>query len=235
MVKLASSTPLSTASVTGGCGCPSIVNVTVPPGVPVPVVVTNAVKVTAWPTLDAPLDEVTRVAVASSGAAFTTWLKAVDEPPLKFPVGVKTAVIVFEPSASARRRGERGLTGRVEVTVLSTVIPSSKLTEPVGVPAPVGPVTVAVRVTGWPTVAGSATRTGLVAVASSGAAFTTGQGVRHCYDGNEVPLYDCLMVFARAQCRVVRVASSSALITPVPRASTSSRRYERQHSDRACW
>ena len=79
MVKLASSKPLSTASVTGGCGCPSIVNVTVPPGVLVPVLVTNAVKVTASPTLDAPFDEVTRVAVASSGAAFTTWLKGVDE------------------------------------------------------------------------------------------------------------------------------------------------------------
>ena len=49
----ASSTPPTTESATGVCAWPSMVNVTVPVGVPWnPAAVTTAVKVTGWPTFE---------------------------------------------------------------------------------------------------------------------------------------------------------------------------------------
>ena len=87
-LSVASSTPFTTASATGVCACPSIVNVTSPPGVPDPVVVTAAVKVTAWPNVTTLAGDVTWVVVLGSGEAFTTCVKVWGGPARKSPVGV---------------------------------------------------------------------------------------------------------------------------------------------------
>ena len=100
MVTIATSTPSTIVSATGACAWPSIVNVTVPPGVPVPALATTAVKVTAWPTVEGLAEAVSRVRVASSGAALTTCVNGTDELPRKLPVGVNTAVIASEPRAN---------------------------------------------------------------------------------------------------------------------------------------
>ena len=67
VLSVASSTPLTTASATGGAARPSIVNVTVPVGVPAEPAATVAVKVTAWPAVAGSADEVSFVVVAWSG------------------------------------------------------------------------------------------------------------------------------------------------------------------------
>ncbi len=78
VLSVASSTPLTTASATGGAARPSIVNVTVPVGVPAPEpAATVAVKVTAWPAVAGSADEVSFVVVAWSGGALTVWSRVV--------------------------------------------------------------------------------------------------------------------------------------------------------------
>ena len=58
VLSVASSTPLTTASATGGAARPSIVNVTVPVGDPAPEPAeTIAVKVTPWRTIAGSVDE----------------------------------------------------------------------------------------------------------------------------------------------------------------------------------
>ena len=69
MLKVASSTPPTTARSTGVCAWPSIENVTVPVGVPVPEPgATIAVNVTFWPIF-AGFDEDERLVVVAVAAA----------------------------------------------------------------------------------------------------------------------------------------------------------------------
>jgi len=79
--------------VTGLCGVPSMVNVTVPAGVPAPgaTAVTVAVKVTDWPNTEGAADEFTVVVVS---ALLTVWVKFGDVLVLKLASPPYTAVIV---------------------------------------------------------------------------------------------------------------------------------------------
>jgi hypothetical protein len=123
--------------------------VTVPVGVPAPgaFTVTVAVSVTACPNTEGFAEEATVVAV---DALFTVSLDAADVLVLKLLSPPYTAVIEWVPTAS---RAVVNVAWRAAFTVPvpRVVVPSKKVTVPVGVPAPGAlAVTVAVNVTARP-------------------------------------------------------------------------------------
>jgi hypothetical protein len=141
------------SSVTGGCGAPSRVNVTVPVGTPLPggTGVTVAVNVTAWPNTEGVADAVTAVVVP---APFTVCDTVDDVLGPKCPSPGYSAVSVRVPTARAdvvNVATPRAL----RVAVPSSVVPSLNVTVPVGVAGSgVAGDTVAVSVTVSPTVEG---------------------------------------------------------------------------------
>ena len=138
-------------------------NVTVPVGAPVKFRVMVAVKVTACPLLEGFGEEASAVVV---DAFFTVCAKALDVLAAKFADPLYTAFIEWAPAASAE-------VVSVAVPPLSATVPngeapSSKVTIPVGVPAP--DVTLEVIVTDCPKVDGFLDEATEVAV---GAGLTT--------------------------------------------------------------
>src|SRR5262245_532988 len=149
-------------------------NVTVPVGVPAPgaTTATLAVKVTDWPVAAGLTDDSRATAV---DARLTVWARAAEVLFAKSPVPAKEAVSAWLPTPSDTGR----LAWPVASTcaVPSTVLPSRKVTVPVGVPA--AEATEALSVTGWPKTATSADEPMVVVVAwVVGDAFTC--SVRGC-------------------------------------------------------
>ena len=150
VLKLASFTPLSSTSAEGGSAWPSMVNVTVPVGVPDPLIgATAAVNVMLRPTIDGLLDEVTSVDVGWSDAALTTCVTGAELLERKFPVGIYIASMACVPVLSDDVVNV-AWPAALRATDRRTVDPCSKFTVPAGVPPPPVHVTVAVNVTGWP-------------------------------------------------------------------------------------
>jgi hypothetical protein len=118
-------------------------NVTVPVGVPL-AELTVAVNVTAWPDVEGLGEEVSVVVLA---IFFTTWLKFGEVLVAKVASPLYTALIKYEPAASAEvvKVAVPPLIGAVP----STVVDLRNVIVPVGVP--LEDVTVAVKVTDWPT------------------------------------------------------------------------------------
>src|SRR5262249_13387597 len=152
-------------SATGACAVPSMVKVTVPPGVPAPgaTALTVAVKVTAWPKTDGLVEEVRAVVVL---ALFTTWVRAPDVLGLKLPSLLYAGGTVCLPRAGegvlllapppARAPGPPKLAPSIW-----------NCTVPVGVPAPgATAATVAVNVTACPNTDGLADELTAVAVSA---------------------------------------------------------------------
>jgi hypothetical protein len=131
---------------------PSILNCTVPPGVPDPgaVALTVAVNVTDWPTTDGLADELTLVLVS---ALSTACVIAPDVLVLKLPSPPYTAVIEWLPTASEEIFNVA--TPPLNVPVPIVVTPSLNVTVPLGVPDPGAlALTVAVKVTFCPNTEG---------------------------------------------------------------------------------
>jgi hypothetical protein len=130
---------------------PSVVlpslNVTVPVGLPAPgaETATVAVKVTLCPTTDGLSDEVTVVVVL---ALFTTWVNTALVLPLKLESPLYFAVIEWDPTDSVLVM--KVVEPDARVPVPRVVVPSRKVTVPVGVPVPEVGATVAVNVTDCP-------------------------------------------------------------------------------------
>src|SRR5262249_46941770 len=119
--------------------------VTVPVGAPAPgaTAARVAVKVTAWPGVAGLTDGARATAVA---ARLTVTTAAAEVLSAKLPVPAKEAVSGWLPTPSAMVKSSwpAALIGAVP----STVVPSRKVTVPVGTPT--AEVTMAVNVTGWP-------------------------------------------------------------------------------------
>src|ERR1700683_1825264 len=163
MLKLATPEPFSVA-------VPSTVvpssKVTVPVGVPEPgaLAVTVVVNVTDWPKSDGFVDELTLVLVPSSPSV---WLTADDVLPVKSLSPPYTTVIECVPTEREEML-KLATPEPFSVAVPSTVVPSSKVTVPVGVPEPGAlAVTVVVNVTDWPKSDGFVDELTLVLVPSS--------------------------------------------------------------------
>ena len=137
-------------------------NVTVPVGVPAPgaTAATVAVKVTAWPVAAGLTDEPRATVV---DARLTVSVTTAEVLSAKLPVPAKEAVSAWlpTPSDTARVAWPAALTGAVP----STVVPSRKVTVPVGTPA--AEFTVAVSVTGWPKTAVAVDVLSVVVVAAA--------------------------------------------------------------------
>src|SRR5580658_2184914 len=151
-------------------------NVIVPVGVPEPgaLAVTVVVNVTDWPKSDGLAEVVTVVLVPSS---LTVWLTADDVLPVKSLSPPYTTVIECVPTDSDEVL--RVPTPEpFNVAVPRTVVPSSKVTVPVGVPDPGAlAVTVVVNVTDWPKSEGLADELTLVLVPSSPTVWLTADDV----------------------------------------------------------
>src|SRR5438067_4488317 len=128
-------------------------NVTVPVGVTSGTgEETVAVKVIAWPNTAGLADAATAVAVPTS-PGLTTSDRAADVAARKLPSPPYATVIGWLPTA--RPDVVNDAVPPLSVPVPIVVAPSEKVTAPVGVPAPGAPaVTVAVKVTACPAVAG---------------------------------------------------------------------------------
>jgi len=147
---------------------PSILNCTVPPGVPDPgaLALTVAAKVTLWPNTEGLADEVTLVLVS---ALFTSCVIAPDVLVLKLPSPPYTAVIEWLPTASEEMFNVA--TPPLNVPVPIVVTPSLNVTVPLGVPDPGAlALTVAVKITFCPNTEGVSDVATLVLVS---ALFTT--------------------------------------------------------------
>jgi hypothetical protein len=110
--------------------------------------VTVAVKVTGSPWADGLLFE-TRVVVVD--ALLTVWVIGLDVLLWKLASPPYVAVRVWVPTLNPEMVSDP--LPLVIVDVPSKIVPSKNETVPVGVP-PLGPVTVAVSVTGWPNIEG---------------------------------------------------------------------------------
>ena len=132
---------------------PSIVNVTLPDGLPaVPLGETMAVKVTGWPTVDGLSDDVNVVVVVVPADRRDDRLRG-QRPLLATHVCIAAVRRRDRVRAGRERRGgELGLVAaaaRPEGVTGDCAWPSMvKVTVPVGVPGVRGAVTVAVKVTG---------------------------------------------------------------------------------------
>ena len=121
---------------------------TVPLGMPPPVALTCAVKVTACPKTDGLGAELTAVVVAVSTDCGTA-----ESSPLlvwKFVLPLYVPVMVLLPNASEDVVNVATPPDSVTPPGLRSVAPSVKSTVPVGTPGLPGALTVAVIVTGWP-------------------------------------------------------------------------------------
>jgi len=145
---------------------PSILNCTVPPGVPDPgaLALTVAVNVTACPNTDGLADELTAVVVPSW---FTVCVKSGDVLPLKLPSPLYTVVMMCGPIASDAIAPLVALPP-LKLTGLPKSVPSIlNCTVPLGVPAPgTLALTVAVNVTLCPNTDGLADEVTLVLVSA---------------------------------------------------------------------
>jgi hypothetical protein len=125
-------------------------NVTVPVGVPLPDGVTVAVNVTTCPTIDGFKDEASIVVVAVFATTFC--VIAGDVLPFELVSPPYSAVTVWRPMPRVER-------GKVADPFTNDAVPSTvfapclKVTVPVALP-PYCPVTVATKLTVWPTVEG---------------------------------------------------------------------------------
>ena len=123
---------------------------------------TVALNLTLVPKVDGLRLEV-RVVVVPAG--LTVWASEVEVLPLKVASPPYTAVIECAPPA--RLAVERVATpAALSADEPRVVVPSLKLTPPVGVPVPEEDVTVAVNVTDWPYVEGFKDETSVVALAA---------------------------------------------------------------------
>jgi hypothetical protein len=135
-------------------------NVTDPVGVPVVDDFTVAVKVTGFPCFEGLSEELTVLDVA---AFVTVSVSTAEVLPVKFASPPYTAVIECDPTASVDVVNVA--LPPLSVPVPSTLVPSLKVTIPVGVPEVAG-LTVAVKVTAWPNTDGFAEETTDVEVAA---------------------------------------------------------------------
>lgn len=142
VAKLAWPEPLSDAE-------PSVVlpslKVTVPVGV-LPLPNTVAVKVTGWPNADGFRDDI-RAVFDGVEAWLTTWVSTAELLPLKLLSPPYTAVMEWLPTVSPEVV-RPACPEPFRATIPKSMLPSKKVTVPVGVP-PL-PVTVAVKVTACP-------------------------------------------------------------------------------------
>jgi len=123
--------------------------ITFPVGVPAPgaVALTTAVNVIAWPDVDGLSDELSVVVVA---AWLTVWASAVELAKAKAASPPYLAVMVWDPTLSPVLVNVATPLA-FSVPVPSVVLPSKKVTVPVGVAvAGATALTVAVKRTGWP-------------------------------------------------------------------------------------
>jgi hypothetical protein len=145
---------------------PSILNCTVPLGVPAPGAFgpTVTVKLTLCPKTDGVSDELTTLVVL---ALFTVWVKSADVLVRKFPSPLYTAVITCGPTLSALVAPLAALPP-LKLTGEPKSDPSIlNCTVPLGVPDPgTLALTVAVNVTGWPNTDGLADELTTVVVPS---------------------------------------------------------------------
>jgi hypothetical protein len=116
--------------------------VTEPVGVPPDGAATDAVKLTVWLTAEGFGDDTSVMTVA---AGFTSWLNASEVLDVKFESPEYTAVMELLPAAP-KVFVRVACPLLLSVTVPSAVVPSRKLTVPVGVP-PKGDVKVAIKLT----------------------------------------------------------------------------------------
>src|SRR5581483_11874078 len=126
--------------------------VTFPVGVPAPgaTALTVAVKVTAWPNADGLTEDVTVVVVL---AWLTVCVSVAEVLVVKLVSPAYTAVMAWP--ATAKAAVVNVAEPPESVAVPSVVVPSRKVTVPLGVPVPgATAVTVAVKVTPWPNTEG---------------------------------------------------------------------------------
>jgi hypothetical protein len=133
---------------------PSVVllsmNVTAPVGEPTALQLMVAVNVTDWLKADGFKEDCSEVEVA---VLETVWVKTADVLPEKLLSPPYTALMEWEPTASAEVVSVAcALPFREPVP--NVVVPSMNVTVPVGAPEPEVGATVAVKVTGWPGAAG---------------------------------------------------------------------------------
>src|ERR1043166_3123441 len=135
-------------------GTPPSLKVTVPAGElpPGAVAVTVAVKVTDWPKAVGLVEEV-RVVVELAG--LTVWVSGEAELSLLLKLASSLWTAVMEWAPTTRELLVRVAEPELSVPVPSVLVPSWKVTVPVGVPPPGDTgLTVAVNVTGWPKTVG---------------------------------------------------------------------------------